>query len=194
MGTRYEDQPPEHWAGPESLDPTPVWKQFLVVGLLALGALALIAVVSLFALAPQLATPPALVPGDRLVLARDALPGVRQLPVRIGAGLIPDERAIWIAQVAEGEYVAVSAFWRHPESGTRCPVIAGSTPEGVRWHAGAGVGCNINLSFSARGEPTTAPRGLDRYLVSVDGERVIVNLSREIRGFGRTPQPTRSPL
>jgi hypothetical protein len=25
MGTRYEDQPVEQWAGPESLDPTPVW-------------------------------------------------------------------------------------------------------------------------------------------------------------------------
>ena len=32
MGTRYEDQPPEHWAGPESLDPTPVWKQFALIG------------------------------------------------------------------------------------------------------------------------------------------------------------------
>ena len=32
MGTRYEDQPPDHWAGPESLDPTPVWKQFALIG------------------------------------------------------------------------------------------------------------------------------------------------------------------
>ena len=31
MGTHYHDQPPEHWAGPESLDPTPVWKQYLLV-------------------------------------------------------------------------------------------------------------------------------------------------------------------
>src|SRR5688572_33460056 len=107
MGTRYEDQPPEHWAGPESLDPTPVWKQFLVVGLLALGALALIAVVSLFSLAPQLATPPALVPGDPLVLARRALPGVRHLPLRIGAGVIPDELATCVAQAAEVEYHAL---------------------------------------------------------------------------------------
>ncbi|HEX4743139.1 MAG TPA: hypothetical protein VFW12_00545 [Candidatus Limnocylindria bacterium] len=192
MGTRYEDQPPEHWAGPESLDPTPVWKQFLAVGLLALTALAIIAIVSLFALAPQLATPPALVPGDRLVLARSELPAVRQQPVRIGAGLIPDDRAVWIAQVAEREYVAVSAYWTHPDTGARCPVIAGATPEGVRWHAGAG--CDSAWTFAARGEPDAAPRGLDRYLVSVDGDRVIVNLSRPIRGFGKTPQPTRSPL
>src|SRR5688500_16940494 len=136
MGTRYEDQPPEHWAGPESLDPTPVWKQFLVVGLLALGALAVIAVVSLFALPPQLAAPPAARARGRVVVARVALPGVAQRTKRIGGGLMPEERAIWIGQVAVGEDVAVSAFGSHPESGTRCPVIAGSTPEGVRWRAG----------------------------------------------------------
>jgi uncharacterized Tic20 family protein len=36
VGTRYEDQPPEVWADPDSLDPTPVWKQFLLIGLLLL--------------------------------------------------------------------------------------------------------------------------------------------------------------
>jgi len=71
VGTRYDDQPPEHWAGPASLDPTPVWKQYLLVVLLLLGALAIIGVAAALALAPQLATPPALVPGDRLVLARE---------------------------------------------------------------------------------------------------------------------------
>lgn len=196
MGTRYEDQPPEHWAGPESLDPTPTWKQFLLVGLLALGALAIIAVVALFALAPQLATPPALVAGDRLVLARSALPGVMQPPVRIGAELIPDERAIWVLQVADREYIAVSAYWAHPETGERCPVLAGKQtpgPAGAVWRAGQGCE-GKTWNFAPRGEPVNAPRGLDRYLVSMDGERVIVNLSREIRGFGKTPQPTRSPL
>jgi len=39
MGTRHEDQPPEHWAGAASLDPTPVWKQYLLIGLGVLGAL-----------------------------------------------------------------------------------------------------------------------------------------------------------
>ena len=39
MGTRYEDQPTEHWAGPESLDPTPVWKQYLLVAAFVLIAL-----------------------------------------------------------------------------------------------------------------------------------------------------------
>src|SRR5687768_8219407 len=116
MGTRYEDQPPEHWAGPESLDPTPVWKQFLVVGLLALGALALIAVVSLFALAPQLATPPALVPGDRLVLTRAQAQHEFGFPVRVvtGPGEIyfgdarqPNEQAVWVFHLGRDEFVAV---------------------------------------------------------------------------------------
>lgn len=196
MGTRYEDQPPEHWAGPESLDPTPVWKQFLLVGLLALGALAIIAVVSLFALAPLLAAPPALVPGDRLVLSRAALPGVMQPPARIGAELVPEIRALWILQVTKGEYIAVSAYWAHPQSGERCPVLAGKqTPgrAGAVWRAAGGCD-GTSWNFSPRGEPINAPRGLDRYLVSVEGDRVIVNLSRAIRGFGKTPQPTRSPL
>jgi len=58
----------------------------------------------------------------------------------------------------------------------------------------AGPGCeNRKWNFGPRGEPVNAPRGLDRYLVSVEGDRVIVNLSRAIRGFGKTPQPTRSP-
>lgn len=48
MGTRHEDQPPEHWAGAASLDPTPVWKQYLLIGLGVLGALVL--VVAYFAL------------------------------------------------------------------------------------------------------------------------------------------------
>ena len=60
MGTRYEDQPAEHWAGAESLDPTPVWKQFALIGIfLALG-LVLAGGVAVFAAAPQLVTPPAL--------------------------------------------------------------------------------------------------------------------------------------
>lgn len=195
MGTRYDDQPPEHWAGPESLDPTPVWKQFLVVGLLALGALAIIAVVSLLALAPQLATPPALVAGNRLVLARAVLPGVLQAPVRIGTELVPEERALWVLQAASGEYVAVSAHWQHPDTGARCPVLAGKHtpgPNGAVWRA-AGACEGKPVTFDPHGAPLTAPRGLDRYLVSVEGDRVIVNLSRAIRGFGKTPQPSRSP-
>jgi len=48
--------------------------------------------------------------------------------------------------------------------------------------------------FGPRGEPIAAPRSLGRYLVSVDGKRVIVNIAREIREYGSTPQPRVSPL
>src|SRR2546429_2255919 len=76
MGTRYEDQPPELWAGPESLDPTPVWKQFALIGLFLVVGLVLVGGVAAFAAAPQIVTPPAMVPGERLVLATSALPPV----------------------------------------------------------------------------------------------------------------------
>lgn len=191
MGTRYDDQPPEHWAGPASLDPTPVWKQYLLVVLLLLGALAIIGVAAVLAVAPQLATPPALVPGERLVLARAQLPGVLQPPIRIAEGLVREEDALWILQVAERDYVAVRAYWAHPETGQRCPVTP--LPAGAAWRAGSPCG-GTEWTFGSRGEPSNAPRGLDRYLVSVERDRIIVNLSRTLRGFGRTPQPTRSPL
>ncbi len=196
MGTRYEDQPPEHWAGAVSLDPTPVWKQYLLVVVLLLGALAVIAVAAAFAVAPQLATPPALVPGNRLVLSRAQLPGVMKAPVRIGEGIVPERDAVWILQVTDREYVAVSAYWSHPDTAERCPVLAGSLtpgPADAVWRAGPGCE-GMSWNFGPRGDPVKAPRGLDRYLVSVEGDRVIVNLSRTIRGFGKTPQPTRSPL
>jgi hypothetical protein len=190
VGTRHEDQPPEHWAGPASLDPTPVWKQFLLVGLLALATLAIVAVFGVLALAPQLATPPALVPGERLVLARSAVPDA---PARVGAPTVPDDRAVWVSRVADREYVAVSAYWSDPETGVRCPVVTSEGAAGVAWRTADGC-AGSGGGFGARGEPVSAPRGLDRYLVSVEGERLIVNLSRPIRGFGQTPQPTRSPL
>jgi len=83
MGTRDTDQPAEHWAGAESLDPTPVWKQYILIALLLFGGLIVVLVVSLVAILPQIATPPALVPGDRLVLPVADLPGVNQPPKRI---------------------------------------------------------------------------------------------------------------
>lgn len=216
MGTRYEDQPPEHWAGPESLDPTPVWRQFLVFGVLAFGALAIIAVVSYLALAPMFVTPPALVPGGRLVLALSDVASAPDGARRVGPPLLADGEGIWVARLCEGqvlceepEYVGLSASWTDPRTGRTCPVVSGAfpgnppdpivLPQGARpspppapvWFAGVDCG---SATFGERGEPVNAPRGLDRYLVSVEGDRVIVNLSREIRGFGATPQPLVSPL
>lgn len=207
MGSRFEDQPAEHWAGPESLDPTPVWKQFLVVGLLALGTLAIIAVVSLFALAPLLVTPPAQAAGGRVVLSRaQAQDDGRGAPVRvvvgpggvqIGGPRLPEGEAIWVFRVGRDAFVALDGRWRDPNTGSTCPVdptpgwTRAVADPAVPAFAAVGACAERGLTFGARGEPLGATRGLDRYLVSVDGERVIVNVSRPIRGAGRTPQPTR---
>ena len=90
MGTRYEDQPAEHWAGAESLDPTPVWKQYILIALLLFGGLISVLVVSLLAIAPQIVTPPALVAGDRLVLSLSDVATAHIVPLRVGAPLIVD--------------------------------------------------------------------------------------------------------
>ncbi|HET8569030.1 MAG TPA: hypothetical protein VFM93_08600 [Candidatus Limnocylindria bacterium] len=201
MGTRYGDQPPEAWAEPESLDPTPTWKQFLLVGALLALMLALMAGVALLALATELATPPALVPGDRLVLARKDLPAVGRSAVRFAPPLVADARGLWIHQPEAGEYAAVSAWWTDPDTGDRCRVEASDPmpPAGVLVLGAVRQGpffaappCAV--TFSPLGDPLSAPRGLDRYLVSVSDDRVVVNLSRVIRGAGSTPQPRVSPL
>lgn len=215
MGTRYEDQPPEHWAGPESLDPTPVWRQFLVFGVLALFALAAIAVVSYLALAPMFVTPPALAPGGRLVLSREQVDGPSGGPVRIVMGRggpkvehglagiefrqLPDwsmdQEYLWVFRIAANDYIAVSGYWIS-ETGA-CPVSATLESSLARTDPATPAfrsECVSVRTFDVRGGPLQAPRGLDRYLVSVLGDRVIVNLSREIRGFGATPQPLVSPF
>lgn len=204
MGTRYEDQPPEHWAGPESLDPTPVWRQFLVFGILAFSALGIIAVVSYLALAPMFVTPPAVVPGGRLVLSLSeySAPGAT---VRVGAPVLDEQEAVWIVRVCDAagicpadEFFGLSAWWVDPATGSRCPVVQNqpTVPPGTIVAPWIAVGdcASARRTFGPRGQPVSAPRGLDRYLVSVEGERVIVNLSREIRGVGATPQPMVSPL
>src|SRR6185503_20379398 len=100
MGTRIEDQPPDHWAGPESLDPTPVWKQFALVGVFLFLGLLLVGGVAVFAAAPQLVTPPALVAGQRLVLASTDLPAVGAGPKRFGPPLVDDGRAFWLVRTS----------------------------------------------------------------------------------------------
>jgi hypothetical protein len=131
MGTRYEDQPVEHWAGPGSLDPTPVWKQYALVAVFVIVTLLLIAGIAYSALAVELATPPASVIGGRVVLAVTDTPGLGEPARRYGAPLVDDAHAFSLQQTAKGEYVAI-------------------------------VGSD------------------GRYLVSVEGTKVIVNTSRVI--------------
>src|SRR5256885_9963330 len=102
MGTRIEDQPPEHWAVPDWLDDTPVWKQFALIGIFLLLGLLLLAGVAVFAAAPQLVKPPALVPGDRLVLAVAQIPSVGEGPKFVGSPLVDDARAFYLVQPEKG--------------------------------------------------------------------------------------------
>ncbi|MGH2379548.1 MAG: hypothetical protein ACRDGT_13910, partial [Candidatus Limnocylindria bacterium] len=158
----------------------------------------LIGTVAVAALMPQLVTPPAVVPGGRVILARDAVPAFGQPPVRIGAPLVAEDQAFWIAEPVEGDVVAVQASWSPSEGGPDCEVVAIPSITGTLWSFSAECPAGTELEGSAifgpQGEPVAAPRSLARYLVSVDGERVIVNVAREIRAYGATPQPRVSPL
>ena len=148
MGTRYEDQPPEHWAGPESHDPTPVWKQYLVVVLAAAYA----------ALAVELATPPATLIGGRVVLSATDVPAIGA-PARRFA--VDPSHPFYLAQPRKGELVAVPA--------------------------GPGAGAPVIAAADAPGGP---PLTYDRYLVSVEGGKVVVNTSRVISGTEVVPAPS----
>ncbi|MDP9265845.1 MAG: hypothetical protein M3O91_07000 [Chloroflexota bacterium] len=162
MGTRYEDQPPEAWAPPDSLDPTPVWRQWILIGAFLLGALVLVGAVAYLALAVQLATPPAVVPGGRVVLARGDVPVVGAPAKRYGPPLVSEEAAFWIAQPATGRFVAVRAAAAPPAT-----------------------------AFAVPGDPSGAGRlPFDRYLVSVEGEKVVVNTSRVIGATEKVPAPS----
>ncbi|HEY6960169.1 MAG TPA: hypothetical protein VI814_15210 [Candidatus Limnocylindria bacterium] len=204
MGTRYEDQPTEQWAGPESLDPTPVWKQYLLVAILLVVGLGAVVFVGVAALAPQFVTPPALVPGDRLVLAASDIPPVGRTAKLIGAPIIDDARSFYLVQPTKGQVLALRAHWSPTASQPECRIIvaSGGPPRF------AATDCKVFVppadvpQFTMTGEPldntrldASTPRGLDQYLVSVSGDRVIVNLSRVIESSERTsgPVPTGIP-
>ena len=203
MGTRHEDQPAEHWAGAESLDPTPVWKQYVLIAGLLFGGLIAVLVVSLLAIAPQIVTPPALVPGDRLVLRLSDVAAAHIVPVRVGAPLIDDSRSFWLTRMLPGTFYAFPTRWS-PRAGERdCPVEIDNASRTANSPPGFVVDCGPargTYRFSASGNfsPTT-PRGsgrdLDQYLVSMSDDRVIVNLSRVIEASERTsgPVPTGIP-
>jgi len=162
MGTRHEDQPPEHWAGAASLDPTPVWKQYILIGLGALGTLVLVLVVAYFALGVQLATPPAAVAGGRVVLSLSEIPRAGEAAKRYGPPLVDDAHAFVVFRGSAGRIFAVPLqTWTAGKDGQLLVI-----PEPDR------------------------PAGYDRYGVSVEGDRVVVNTSRVIRGIERMPAPT----
>jgi hypothetical protein len=160
VGTRYEDQPTEHWAGPESLDPTPVWKQYILVAAFVLLALILVSIAAYGALAVELATPPANVIGGRVVLATSDLPAVGSQPRRFGAPLVDGAHAFYLWQPDRATVVAIKA----------------SALDG------------IDLARSA--QILVRLESVDRYLVSVEGAKVVVNISRLINGTEAVPAPS----
>jgi hypothetical protein len=206
MGTRYEDQPPELWAGPESLDPTPVWKQFALIGIFLAVGLLLVGGVAVFAAAPQLVNPPAMVPGDRLVLPISALPpvvtGIGAPPTAIGPPLVDASQRFLLARAGQADAVAIRARWSPHPGDPECPVEYAIAGGALGYVASCERTVGRLFVFAADGSPRDQTyRGLDRYLVSVSGDRVIVNLSRVIEAPERTvapvptgiPQPQASP-
>ncbi len=206
MGTRHEDQPAEHWAGPESLDPTPVWKQYVLIALLLVAGLVVLVIVAVAALAPSLVTPPALVPGDRLVLSANDVPAVAQAPKLVSSPTIDSARSFYLVQPEKGQVLAFRASWSYQPGADACDI--GPAPGRPNVMQFVATGCSIASSyqgsplFDLRGAPTNPYyRGLDQYLVSVSGDRVIVNLSRVIEASQRTnapvptgiPQPQQTP-
>ena len=198
MGTREADQPVEQWAGPESLDPTPVWKQYVLVALLLALALVVVLATSVTSLAPQLVTPPALVFGDRLVLSATDLPAVGAAPKLIAAPIVDDARAFWLTQPSKGEVYALRREYLYQLSGTeRCTIesMGGPPTAGQRDFIGK-CAAPHSPTFGGTGRSFEGGlRDLDRYLVSVSGDRVVVNLSRLIQSDVRTagPVPTGIP-
>ena len=198
MGTREADQPVEQWAGPESLDPTPVWKQYILVAALLFVGLIVIIVVSVTALAPQFVTPPALVPGDRLVLAASDLPAVGAAPKLITIPIVDSARAFWLTQPSKGEVFALRRdFLYTPTGSERCQIDSMGGPASAEQRTFIGH-CPTGHAptFSGTGHSFEGGlRDLDQYNVSVSGDRVIVNLSRVIEASERTggPVPTGIP-
>ena len=199
MGTRHEDQPAEHWAGAESLDPTPVWKQYVLIAALLFGGLIAVLVVSLLAIAPQIVTPPALVPGDRLVLFLDSVPGVGAGPRLVGSPTVDDARSFYLVQPERGRIFAFRTVWTDVQGAPTCKVLPAPgrpTPQQfLAFECPAASGQKGSPLFDLHGVSTNGFRGLDQYLVSVSDDRVIVNLSRLIEASERTggPIPTGIP-
>ena len=166
MGTRYEDQPVEQWAGPESLDPTPVWKQYLLVAAFVLLALVLVAFVAYSALAVELATPPASVIGGRVVLAASDVPSVGGPSKLYGPPLVDEAHAFYLFQYRKDEFLAIAAS-AFPSRATAGDI-------------------GVSVTDSAGGPPPN----VDHYLVSVEGSKVVVNTSRLINGTQVVPAPS----
>lgn len=175
-----------------------MWKQYIVVAVLLLVSLMLIAAISIPAILPSVVTPPAAVPGGRVVLAVSAMPDVGHKPLRIGVPLVDERQAFYIQQPLKGELVAVLARWSPAEGAAECAVVPVPPFTAPVWSYSVECPPGVELQgspiFGPRGEPIAAPRSLVRYNVSVSGDRVVVNVANPLREYGATPQPKVAPL
>ena len=174
MGT---PEPPEHWAPPESLDPTPVWKQYLLVGLMALAFLGVVGAYTCVAALPDVVTPPAAVPGRVVLAISEHPPGTTKVVAVAGW------RDAFYLSALGNDYVAVARWWS--------PQVGGAELCGIDLIAAPSAGSAARFSdpcsgstFDVHGRVVSgsAPRGLDRYLVSRKGDRLIVNTDHLIQG------------
>ncbi len=169
-------EPPEHWAPPESLDATPVWKQYLLVGLLVLAFLGVVGIYAFAAIAPDVVRPPAVVLGNRVVLGVSEHPPGTAKRVDVAG----PQQAFYLVN-AGAEPVAVRAGWTTERSGGEsCEIaIATSGPPDARFTDSC-----THSTFDARGRLLDGPakRDLDRYLVARRGDRFVVSLDRLIEG------------
>lgn len=170
-------EPPEHWAPPESLDPTPVWKQYALVAILALAFVAGVGAYAYVAVLPDVVTPPAALPGRVVLAASDHPPGTTKVVALDGW-----EDVFYLSNLGD-DYVAVTRWWS--------PTVGARERCGVDLLASSPAGSDSRFTdpctgstFDARGRVTSgsAPRGLDRYLVSRKGDRLIVNTDHLIQG------------
>jgi hypothetical protein len=177
-----------------------VWKQYLLVAAMVLVALVLVTVVAYNALAVELATPPATLIGGRVVLATSEVPSVGAGPKRFGPPQGPSDGAFYLIQPERGAIVAIKETWR-PEGaafvclvGPEDPIISAIDRGTFTW-----IGCGSGSlgfglrpsSWDAHGDPILGTdQPLDRYLVSVEGARVVVNTSRVISGVRKVPAPS----
>ena len=172
MGT---SEPPEHWAPPDSLDPTPVWKQYALALVLALAFAAAVGAYAYAAVLPDVVAPPAALPGGRVVLAGSQFPPGTTKVVGVGGW----ERSFYLTNLGR-DYAAVRKWWSAEVGGNElCGVdLVESDPSGRFRDACTGS------TFDVQGRVVSgsAPRGLDRYLVSRKGDRLIVNTDHLIQG------------
>ena len=118
------NEPIDHWAPPDSLDPTPVWRQYLLVVLLGAGIFVFGAFYAYVAFLPDLVTPPAALPGRVVLGALQYPPGTTQKVSIAGpdqtfyltyAGTVPVAvRATWSSSVGGASQCQITLIAENP--------------------------------------------------------------------------------